>query len=146
MLEILLDTSFILPSLGIDTGEQTMLGLKKVNDYSGEVGIWCSRFSILESTWIGMKLEKQGNLNRILFERGIKSLYRGGRYLIIEEGPEIFTDAFKLASLGHRDMIDNLLYSISQRQDLKFLTLDAMFRDFLEKNGLGKNVILPEEI
>jgi hypothetical protein len=146
MLEILLDTSFILPSLGIDTGERVRTGLRKLHDRREEVKLWYSRFNLLESTWVGRKLERQGKLNRSLFELGLRSLYRGGRYMMTEEEPEIFVGALDLASLGHRDMIDNLLYSTSRIHNLKFLTLDTKLGDFVKKNNIDDSIILPDDL
>ena len=48
-LRVLLDTSFILPSLGIDVGEEVFKGLKRLTEIKAE--IYYSHFSILESLW-----------------------------------------------------------------------------------------------
>ena len=146
MLGILLDTSFILPSLGIDTGERTRIGLRKLYDRGDDVTLWYSRFSLLEAIWVGKKLERQGKLNRSLFELGLRSLYRGGRYRMIEEEPEIFVDALDLVALGHRDMIDNLLYSISRIYKLQFLTLDTKLADFIKTRNLEETIMLPDDL
>jgi PIN domain nuclease of toxin-antitoxin system len=146
MLGILLDTSFILPSLGIDTGERTRMGLQKLNDHEDDYILWYSHFSLLESTWVGKKLEVQGKLDRYLFELGLRSIHRGGRYRMATAEPEVFMKALDLASLGHRDMIDNLLYSISRTHNLKFLTLDTNFVDFIKKRNLEETMILPEDL
>jgi hypothetical protein len=50
---ILLDTSFILPTLGISVGEATQEGMKILAET--EVEIHCSWFSILESLWVAAR-------------------------------------------------------------------------------------------
>lgn len=46
-LRVLLDTSFILPTLGIDTGPETSEALEKLDETEAEIHY--SRFSVLES-------------------------------------------------------------------------------------------------
>jgi len=53
-LRILLDTSFILPTLGIDVAKKVLDGLRKLAQT--HVEIFYSRFSILESLWIAARL------------------------------------------------------------------------------------------
>ena len=55
-LRILLDTSFILPTLGIDVAKKVLDGLRKLAQTRAE--IFYSRFSILESLWIATRLIK----------------------------------------------------------------------------------------
>ncbi len=147
MLEILLDTSFILPSLGIDTGNEALAGLQVIDERGDdEIQLWYSNFSVLESMWVGSRLERRGKLDADLFEIGLNSLLRSRRYMLVEEEPETFIDAFHLASMGHRDMIDNLLYSISRRHSLRFLTLDTKLRDFIRSRNLEYTLIFPDDL
>jgi PIN domain nuclease of toxin-antitoxin system len=37
--------------------------------------------------------------------------------------------------MGHRDLIDNLLYSIAASQDIKFLTIDEKLKNFIKKHA-----------
>ncbi len=143
MQEILLDTSFILPSLGIDTGIEVRRGLERIQT-AGQ--LWCSRFAITEALWTGARLAKRGDLNSQIFEQGLNSLFKGGTYMMVEEGPEVYADALELTSLGHTDMIDNLLYSTSRRLGLKLLTLDNSLRAFIESKGLENTLIFPKEL
>ncbi len=55
-LRILLDTSFILPTLGINVAKKVLDGLRKLTQTRAE--IFYSRFSILESLWIAARLIK----------------------------------------------------------------------------------------
>lgn len=144
MSEVLLDTSFILPSLGIDTGEDVRKGLVRLRTLG--LKVWCSHFTIMEALWVGARLVRQDVLDEEAFQHGLRSILKGGRYLMVEEDPEVYTDALRLFSLGHGDMIDNLLYSTSKRLGLRFLTIDEKFRTFIRSKGLKDTLVFPAEL
>jgi len=145
MLRILLDTSFILPILGIDTGAIVRKILEKLNDLSAE--IYYSHFNILEAIWVSIKLIREGSLDVDRFSRGLRSIYASNRLMIIDEDPFIFDYALKLYMMGHRDMIDNILYSTALHKGLKFLTLDEELVEFIKSKGLNRDVILlPKDV
>jgi predicted nucleic acid-binding protein len=135
MLKILLDTSFILPTLGIDVGGEVEANLKKLDEV--KVEIYYSRFSILESLWVVAKLMKNQALDMERFTQGLKSVMESGRYVKVEENVQTFIDAFKLYKLGHRDIIDDMLYATSINFNLKFLTLDTELKEFIQSKGLN---------
>lgn len=141
---ILLDTSFILPSLGIDTGKVVTQGLKKLMDIEAEIHF--SRFSILESLWIMTRLSRTTDLNTEHFSLGLRSVLESGRYKKIEENSETFKEALRLYKLGHKDMIDNILYACSAHLNLKLLTLDTELREFIREKGLSDTLISPNQI
>lgn len=143
MLRVLLDTSFILPTLGVDTGREVEEGLKKL---SGVAELYYSNFGILESLWVAARLAKTGRFDEERFRRGLKSIFEGDRYKRAEEGYEVFDMALKLYTLGHKDMVDNLLYATSLNLDLRLLTVDLGLRKFLKGKGLKDVTILPGEI
>jgi PIN domain nuclease of toxin-antitoxin system len=134
-LKVLLDTSFILPTLGIDLGEEVEEKLKKLDEVDAE--IYYSRISILESLWVAAKLMKNQAFDMERFIQGLKSVMESGRYLKVEENAQTFIDALKLYELGHRDIIDDLLYAISINFGLKFLTLDTELRGFIQSKKLN---------
>jgi PIN domain nuclease of toxin-antitoxin system len=134
-LKVLLDTSFILPTLGIDVGEEVEEKLKKLDEVDAE--IYYSRISILESLWVAAKLMKNQAFDMERFIQGLKSVMESGRYLKVEENAQTFIDALKLYELGHRDIIDDLLYAISINFGLKFLTLDTELRGFIQSKKLN---------
>ncbi|MEM0054512.1 MAG: hypothetical protein QXL89_10035 [Nitrososphaeria archaeon] len=60
-LKILLDISFILPTLGIDVVKKLLRVLKKLANIGAEVYYSC--FSILESLWVAVRLlERQTSI------------------------------------------------------------------------------------
>ena len=143
-LKLLLDTTFILPSLGVDVGQEISKGLEKLARI--EADIYCSRFSILEALWVVAKLSSSGNFNAESFRQGLRSILESGRYRKIEEDTEIFIEALRLYMLGHKDMIDNMLYTSSIRLNLKLLTLDTELKEFIRNKGLNDTLIFPDQI
>jgi predicted nucleic acid-binding protein len=143
-LKVLLDTSFILPSLGIDVGEEVLTSLKKLSDIKAE--LYYSRFNILESLWIAARLMKSPAFNMDRFSHGLRSVIESGRYGKVEEDSEAFKEALRLHMLGHKDMIDNILYAASSSLNLKLLTLDAELKEFIRDKRLKDTLISPGQI
>jgi len=143
-LKVLLDTTFILPSLGIDVGEEVSKGLQKLAHI--EASIYCSQFSVLEALWVAAKLSVSGNFDAESFRLGLRSVLESGKYMKVEEDSEIFNEALRLYTLGHKDMIDNILYTSSTRLNLKLLTLDTELKEFINNKGLKGTLIFPNQI
>lgn len=143
-MKVLLDTSFLLPSLGIEAGGEVADGLRGLHETETEV--YCSRFSILESLWVVARLAKRTAFDLDRFRVGLRSVLESGRYLQVEESTEVFTEAVRLSLVGHEDMIDNLLYASSRLLGLKLLTLDAELKSFIQGHGLEDTLITPHTV
>lgn len=143
-LRVLLDTSFILPSLGIDVGEEVSKGLKGIADIKAE--IYYSHFSILESLWVAARPSTSATFNAESFNLGLRSIIEGDRYMKVEEDSKTFNDALKLYMLGHKDMIDNILYANSIRLNIKLLTLDNRLKEFIQQSRLKDTLISSDQI
>ncbi len=78
-LRVLLNTFFILPTLGIDVGKEVFIGLKKLSEIRAE--IYYSWFSILEALWIAARLAKNKVLDVERFEQGLRSILESNRYV-----------------------------------------------------------------
>ena len=141
VLKVLLDTSFLLPSLGVDVGREVAKGLKSLDEK--EVEIYYSRFSVLESLWVVAGLLKHGEFDGERFSLGLRSITDGGRYRLLEEGAHAYGEGLRLYRLGHRDMIDNVLYASAVSHGLRFLTLDRELKEFIEDTGLEDNLMFP---
>jgi len=138
-LKVLLDTTFLLPTLGVDVGEEVKTALKVLNERRAE--IYFSRFSILESLWVSAKLLREGRFEPERFYEGLKSIIRGGRYREVKESLEIFIQALEIYTLGHRDMIDNILYSTSKILNIRLLTTDEELKEFIKSKGLKDTLL-----
>ncbi|MEM2989375.1 MAG: PIN domain-containing protein [Candidatus Bathyarchaeia archaeon] len=143
-IRVLLDTPFLLPTLGIDVGEEVLMGLRRLADAEAE--IYYSRFSILESLWVAARFSNSPTFDIGRFNNGLRSIMEGGRYGKVEESSEIFGKAIELYMLGHRDMVDNVLYAASSELDLRLLTLDAELGGFVRGRGLKDTLISPAQI
>jgi len=143
-LKVLLDTTFLLPSLGIHVGEEVSKCLQKLAH--AEASIYCSRFTLLEALWVAAKLLSSRNFNAESFRLGLRSALESGRYMKVEEDSEIFNEAMRLHILGHKDMIDNILYASSTRLNLKLLTLDTELKKFINAKGLDDTLVFPNQI
>jgi predicted nucleic-acid-binding protein len=64
---------------------------------------------------------------------GLYSIERSYRRVI--ENAEVFIEALKLRRVGHTDFLDCLLYAISLKEGLKFLSFDAGLKEFVRKKG-----------
>lgn len=142
-LRILLDTSFLLPTLGIDVGQEVSRTLAWLAEAEAEV--YYSRFSLLESLWVASRIIRDQAFDPQLFNLGLRSVIEGSRYRKVDEDSEVFSEALRLYQLGHEDMIDNILYASSLRLDLRLLTLDSSLREFILNKGLKETVLFPSD-
>lgn len=140
-LGILLDTTFLLPTLGIDVGDEVKDILRRLDEI--KVEFYYSQFSILESLWIAVRLIKNGSFDKERFNLGLRSIAKSNRYIAIGDDHRVYEEALKLYMLGHRDMIDNILYATSLIYDLKLLTMDSKFDEFIRDKGLKNTLLLP---
>lgn len=143
-LRVLIDTTFLLPTLGIDVGKQADRALKKLAEIDAEIRY--SRFSILESLWIAARNVGNSGLDIDRFSHGLRSVMESGRYEKLDESSEVFSRAVRLYQLGHGDMIDNILYADSVHFALRFLTMDHNLRDFIEEKDLERTLLLVDDL
>ena len=138
---ILLDTSFLLPILGFETSDRVLAAFKRISPYE----LYYNDISILEALWKIVKIIRgtREELSRI--EEGIRAINEYMRYAQING--EALKNAIYMYRLGHRDMIDNILYSIALSKGLKLLTVDEELSAFVAKHRLPKDVIItPEDL
>ena len=143
---ILLDTSFLLPVLGYETSKRVMRALPLLTRYE----LYYSELSLLEALWKISKLlaglgldERREALARI--REGLDAIAMGMERA--EAGPGALLRALEMRLLGHRDMVDNILYATAMEQGLLFLTIDDELISFLERHGLPRDhVVEPERL
>ena len=143
--KILLDTSFLLPFIGFKTDEVVMNCIEKLKEHE----VYYSELSILEALWkITKKIRELSsgqdyNRNNIVevVANGIRAIRRDLNRAEITE--EAVKEAIKLYVLGHRDLIDNILYSITiTQEDVKFLTIDESLKTFIKSRNLRSDVFI----
>ncbi len=83
----------------------------------------------------------EGELSRI--REGVLAIKETMEHIII--GDRVVENAINMYRMGHRDIIDNLLYSIAVIKGFKLLTVDKEPMKFIEGHNLAKeNIIIPE--
>jgi len=141
MSRILLDTTYLLPIVGINVSgvEETLSILEKLYR-SKSVEIFYTQFSILEII---------GKLSRLDYDRrrveiGLKAIR--SRFKMISPTTRGYIEALELRKKGFRDLIDLLLYTTSKTRRLLLLTRDVALVEFLKRIGEETtNIVLEEE-
>ncbi len=129
-LKILLDTTYLLPIIGIDVErvKEVLILLKRLHN-EGKAEYYYTPFNILEIL---------GKLSRIKYDEkrvslGLISI--GETFELTYPTIEGYVKALKLRSKGYKDLIDLLLYTTSISRKLLFLTRDYELLEFLRKQG-----------
>lgn len=136
---LLVDTSFLLPAIGIDTEKEVVEAIK----YFPMAEIYYLEASILEAMWKIVKVVPADKIDRV--GEGVEAIMN--TYRLATPNSEAYLEAYRLYHEGHRDYIDNLLYATSRKLNLFLLTIDEEFIDFLKEKGhFTDNIITPIEM
>lgn len=141
--KILLDTSFLLPTLGVEVEQEVTRTLSRIDPE--EIRLFYSDWSLLESSWIAVRQIKQGTYQAPLFRRGLLSITKTAVYEPVLASPDDYLNALDFYERGHPDMIDNLLYVTSLRNQYRFLTIDSAFMEFISLNGIEDITLTPKD-
>ena len=142
VVKILLDTTYLLPVVGIDVEgvEKPLTMLKKLRE-EGRVEIYYTPFNILE---ILGKLSRM-DYDRERVELGLRAIRES--FKIAYPTVKGYMKALELRKKGFKDFIDLLLYTTSRTRRLNFLTRDRDLIEFLKSVGENvDNVIYEEEL
>jgi len=135
--EIMLDTSFLLPIVGVRVREaEEILGRLWWKYRRGEVKIYYTDLNIIELAW---KLSKITYDPQVV-ERGLASI--GKNFTRTSPKPSSLLKAVELKKKGFDDLIDLLLYTTARDNNLMFLTLDTRLVDFLKRVGEDVSIVL----
>lgn len=135
---ILVDTSFLLPAVGLDVEEEVYDAVKCFH----KVAVCYIEASILEIIWKAVKIVPESEMN--LVRIGIEAIR--STYTLITPGASALLESYVLYRRVHRDLIDNLLYAVSNEHKIPLLTIDRKFIQTLETNGRDtSNILTPEK-
>lgn len=138
---LLLDTSFLLPIMGFEASERVMSAFRRLRDYE----LYYNDISVLEALWKIVKVIKGSKDEITRIAEGVRALRETLKYAAIDE--DALKRAVYMYKTGHRDIIDNLLYSIAVSRGLKLLTVDEELIEFVARNGLPRDALTtPEEL
>ena len=107
--------------------------------------LYYSEVGLLEALWKVVKVigGSEEELSRI--EEGVAAIRE-----TMKPAPatgEAVRAAIRMYKLGHRDLVDDLLYSIAASGGLRLLTVDEELVRFVEGRGLPReHVLTPEEL
>ena len=139
MPEILLDTSFMLPTLGIEVAEIGRKDLEELKALSDRATLHCSYVSFVEI--LGLLGKRFKNSDDTAVRSGIKSLLESGTYHWANPSSRAVHLALDLRAKGHKDNIDNILYSTALDSEMYFLSLDLELKRFLDRNKYDTSII-----
>jgi len=144
-LKVLLDSTYILPSFGIEVegiSDEHLIQLRQAR-IKGKIKFYCSPVVWVEILGKVYRESKRLKINvEDVVEIAVTSLLESGFYEWIQPSSNSIILAFKLRMLGHKDNIDNILYAISKTNNLIFLTMDDEFKEFLSKHGHKTNNLI----
>ena len=134
--KLVVDTSFILPYLGIK--------VKEIKDELLEDKvIYYPLLLIVELIAVVIKEAKKRNLENIPDEASRGLSYVLSHINLIEPDSEDLRIIYTVSKKGWKDIFDLLLYATSIRKKLPLLTLDKEFVEFLANNGFDiSNIIV----
>ncbi len=116
-----------------------MRAFHKLSSYK----LYYSDLSLLEALWKIVKVNRGTKEELARIEEGVRAIRETMNYAPIDEG------AVKIAAhmyrLGHRDLIDDLLYAIALSSNLRLLTVDEELARFVRKHGLSVDAIMTPE-
>ena len=146
--DVLLDTTYLLPSFGIEVEGLSDEHIRALREAWSKGLV---RFYCLSVVWIEVigkvcrEARKLGVEVGDVVDLAIRSLLESGVYNWVSPTPDAIRLAFRLRLIGHRDIIDNLLYATSITRDMIFLTTDEALRAFLIRHGLGVENLMDHE-
>ncbi|MDI9619271.1 MAG: hypothetical protein QFX33_00395 [Candidatus Nezhaarchaeota archaeon] len=147
-LKVLLDSTYILPSFGIEVEGLSADHIVRLREagVKGEVKFYCLTVVWIEI--IGKICRERERLNKNIddiIEVSVKSLLESGFYKWLTPTSNAVRIAFKLRMLGHKDNVDNLLYATSLDNDMLLLTMDEELKEFLLKNNFKADNLVDHE-
>jgi PIN domain nuclease of toxin-antitoxin system len=140
MPDVLLDTSYLLPTLGVHVKEITTSDLESIRAASKKARLHCSYVSFVEI--LGLVGKESRRVDAKAVRTGINSLLGSGLYEWISPPLGAIQLALELRTKGHKDNIDNILYATAADSKMLFLSLDEELKGFLTKNGYDTGLMV----
>ena len=149
-MRVLLDSTYLLPVFGIEVEGLTISDYRVLKRMvrKGVLALYYSPISWVEL--VGKIAKEMGAAGKKASraEDVVKAAFDSiTRSRILQEVVPTAEDlelALKMRLLGHRDVIDNLLYSMAFNNGMILLSMDRALRDFIKENrgeGLDPGII-----
>jgi len=140
MPDVLLDTSFLLPTLGLEVREITTADLESIRAASKVSRLRCSYVSFVEI--LGLVGKESRKVDAKAVSTGMNSLLGSGLYEWTNPSLGAMRLALELRTKGHKDNIDNILYATAADSKMLFLSLDEELKRFLARNGYDAGLMV----
>jgi rRNA-processing protein FCF1 len=134
-IRILLDSTFLLPTLGVKVAQVSDSDLRELARFRSRASFFCLHQSLVE---VLGKIAREVQSERTALatiEAGFRSLLESGVYTWISPSVGALLEALEMRTKGHSDMIDNMLYATASERRMLLLSLDRDLTEFLAKNG-----------
>ncbi|BES80480.1 PIN domain-containing protein [Pyrodictium abyssi] len=141
----LLDTSYFLPVFGVAVEGLEPSDLLAIRRYAlrGKLELYYAEVMWLELVpKVYREAQRRGYNADAIVEQGAKSIMKASylkRALVDWKAVRI---AYEMRRLGHRDMIDNMLYGIASSQGLVLVTMDRALAGLARDRAAGGAKIL----
>ena len=139
--KIILDTSFLLPYVGLRVKEvrtEIMNWLKEIDQYYPYM-------MIPELVGVIIRVSRKMTMDSIPDQalKGFNSIVYGDSIRLIGPMDKDLSIAYALMRRGLRDLFDAILYATSRRVGIKAITMDNSLVEFLKRNNFeADNIIL----
>ena len=142
--EVLLDSTFLLPTLGVKVPQISDSDLSELAKLRSKTRLFCIYQSLVEVMGkVGREYTSTSEENvPEIVEEGLRSLLESDLYTWTSPSIEALMDAVEMRRKGHKDMIDNMLYSTASNLGMLFLSIDIDLVKFLEENHYSTNAIV----
>lgn len=137
---LILDTSFLLPYIGI-----RVKGIdEEISNYLEGIKLYYPYILLPELIGVIFKVSKKYRFERIPIEalNGLNTIIYGNDIRLLTPKSEDIEIAYDLIRKGLNDLFDALLYSTSIRTRIKVITGDKTLLNFLENKGFNTENIL----
>ena len=138
-LRLLLDTTYLLPIVGVDGVEPVLEALARLYN-GGLLEAYYTPFNLLELVGKVSKLRYDPEV----VEKGLTLIHE--KLAALEPGVEAYMLALRLRARGFPDLIDLLLYATAATRNVKLLTRDDKLLRFLEEAGEDTSCVIHEKV
>ena len=138
---LVLDTTYVLPMLGI---EVEGLERETLNHIIKHYELYYPATLLVELEGVVFKEAKRRGLENLPEQvvEGFNSIVYAGVINIISPVGEDLKVIYYLVKLGWKDIFDAALYATALRLNAKALTMDEYFKKFLKKRGLQYDLLI----
>jgi len=138
--EFLLDTSYVLPLVGIEVEGITEKDYTKILTKK----LYYPLAMVAELVGVIVKEAKKAKIEELPEEaiEGFNSIIFGGKINLVPPEGDDLKIAYELIKLGWNDIFDALLYATAKRLEMKALSLDREFKKFLKEYGYEADILI----